>query len=141
MSFRTLCLLLAAALLCACGPGDKNEPAAGGDAGPEGKTQAPAGRPEELLWIFESRGNMQCEGGGTTLAKSGERLSAQGVKVQESRCGVRTDRAYPSVCGGQTGDILLHLINKNSLDAALQLGFDPAQPIEYQHRDCPSADR
>lgn len=97
----------------------------------------PAVRPEELIWVFEARGNRQCEGGGTTLEESSGKLAGSGVEVQESHCGARTDRMYPSVCGGGTGDILLHLVRKQSLDAALELGFDPADQVQYQRGDCP----
>lgn len=96
-----------------------------------------AAQPQEMAWVFTERGNRQCEGGGTSLQESATRLSSGGVAVQESRCGSRTDRMYPAVCGGLTGDILLHLISRDSLDTALELGFDPAEQIEFQRRDCP----
>lgn len=140
MSPRYPCLLLAVILLNACGPkeGVESAPEEQVAKPEEEKEDSPPARAEQLIWVFQSRGSLQCEGGGTTLAESRERLAGQGVTVQESRCGVRTDRMYPAVCGGKTGDILLHLIDKRSLDAALQLGFDPAQQAQYENRDCPS---
>lgn len=100
--------------------------------------EEPAVQAEELVWVFQGRGNRQCEGGGTSLEQSSAKLTDSGVQVQESRCGTRTDRMYPAVCGGPTGDILLHLISMDSLDAALELGFDPADQIQYQQRgSCP----
>lgn len=89
------------------------------------------------LWVMQPRGNRQCEGGGKSLASSGAELAQNGIKVQESRCGVRTDRMYPSVCGGATGDLLMHRIPASFLDAALELGFDPAKQGQYKLVDCP----
>ena len=89
------------------------------------------------LWVMQPRGNRQCEGGGKSLESSGAELAQNGIKVQESRCGVRTDRMYPSVCGGATGDLLMHRIPASFLDAALELGFDPAKQGQYKFVDCP----
>ena len=93
--------------------------------------------PDTHLWVMQPRGNRQCEGGGKSLESSGAELVQNGIKVQESRCGVRTDRMYPSVCGGATGDLLMHRIPASFLDAALELGFDPAKPGQYKFVDCP----
>ncbi|AOS98489.1 hypothetical protein AUP74_03123 [Microbulbifer aggregans] len=146
MTRNTLLLMLLAVVLgvTACGPKEVEKPAREEQVAtpekPEEKEEQPPARAEELIWVFESRGSLQCEGGGTTLAESSSRLSAEGVTIHQSRCGVRTDRMYPAVCGGKTGDIHLHLIDKRSLDAALQLGFDPAQQAQYQSKDCPSGE-
>ncbi|MEW5249705.1 hypothetical protein [Microbulbifer discodermiae] len=102
-------------------------------------TAAPAVSPEQMLWVYQARGNRQCEGGGISLEESAGKLTENGIAVQESSCGGRTDRLYPSVCGGPTGDILLHLIHRDSLDASLELGFDPVSRIEYQRRSCAPA--
>lgn len=133
-------LLLA---ICGCAPREEEEVApddASAETQPapqEEKNDMEAVPAEELIWVFRARGNRQCEGGGTTLAQSRDQLSTAGVKIQESRCGTRTDRMYASVCGGQTGDILLHLVEKTALDTALQHGYDPAANIEYQQASCP----
>ncbi|WP_346836867.1 hypothetical protein [Microbulbifer sp. SAOS-129_SWC] len=129
------------AALGACGQGaekaaQKTEPAKAGE-NHAAKEEAPAVQAEQLIWVYEARGSRQCEqGSGISLKDSSAKLTGNGVEVQESRCGVRTDRVYPSACGGPTGDILLHLISGDSLDAALELGFDPADRVEYQHREC-----
>ncbi|MBB5209966.1 hypothetical protein [Microbulbifer hydrolyticus] len=91
----------------------------------------------QSLWVMQPRGNRQCEGGGKSLEASGAELAQNGIKVQESRCGVRTDRMYPSVCGGATGDLLMHRIPASFLDAALELGFDPAKMGQYKFVECP----
>ncbi|MBY6211089.1 hypothetical protein KUV95_05960 [Microbulbifer agarilyticus] len=117
-------------------------------APPKGEKQAPAtAEPQAAagaqtstdanMWVMQARGNRQCEGGGRSLQASSAQLVENGIKVQESRCATRTDRMYPSVCGGATGDVLIHKIPAGFLDAALELGFDPAKPGQYQLGDCP----
>ncbi|TLM76248.1 hypothetical protein ACONUD_07825 [Microbulbifer harenosus] len=96
----------------------------------------PQGQVTDTLWVMESRGTKQCEGGGLTVEQSRGKLADGGIQVVESRCGVRTDRMYPSVCGGATGDILLHRIPTAMLDAALELGFDPVGNVAYQFSSC-----
>ncbi|QKX18710.1 hypothetical protein [Microbulbifer sp. YPW1] len=108
--------------------------AAGADAGASQPVQD-----NQSLWVMEARGNKQCEGGGKSLAASGAELAQNGIRVQESRCAVRTDRMYPAVCGGATGDVLMHRIPASFLDAALELGFDPAKEGQYQFTDCAQA--
>jgi predicted small lipoprotein YifL len=147
ISIRTL-LLSAVLAIAACGErGPKStelKQPAGDKAGSEQQAaESPAApsaaAPEELIWVFEARGNRQCEGGGTTLEASKGKLANARVAVHDSRCGARSDRMYPSVCGGATGDILLHQIPKNELDMALQLGFDPAEQAKYELGNCPNA--
>ncbi|MCX2778776.1 hypothetical protein [Microbulbifer thermotolerans] len=105
------------------------------------EAEQPPAQAEELVWVFEGRGNRQCEGGGLSLEESRAKLADSGVEVEESRCATRTDRMYPAVCGAPTGDILMHLIPMDALDAALELGFDPADQIQYQQRgSCPDND-
>ena len=92
---------------------------------------------EATLWVVQARGNRQCEGGGVSLEQSRTKLEASGIPVAESRCAVRTDRMYPSVCGGATGDLLAHRIPASKLDAALALEFDPATQIPHRFTECP----
>ncbi|WP_158681509.1 hypothetical protein [Microbulbifer pacificus] len=96
----------------------------------------PQGQVTDTLWVMESRGTKQCEGGGMTVEQSRGKLVDGGIQVVESRCGVRTDRMYPQMCGGATGDILLHRIPSAMLDAALELGFDPVGNVPYQFSSC-----
>lgn len=137
------CLLAATLILAGCGQRADREKAAEESSAAESQAPAteeePAVRAEELIWVLESSGSKQCEGGGIGPEESARKLTDSGVQVQESRCGVRTDRMYPSVCGGPTGEVLLHLIGQDSLDAALELGFDPADQVEYQHKSCPDS--
>ncbi|WP_143186872.1 hypothetical protein [Microbulbifer donghaiensis] len=142
---RNVFLLSALALvvgLSACGQRaekklEKTEPATATATEEQAAPEEPAVQAEELIWVFRASGSRQCEGGGMSPEESSGKLTSNGVIVQESSCGVRTDRMYAAVCGGPTGDILLHLIEKDALDAALELGFDPADQIQYEKGDCP----
>ncbi|WP_444941122.1 hypothetical protein ACJJI3_00570 [Microbulbifer sp. ZKSA004] len=109
-----------------------------GAAEPEVAPTPPAAtmRPGEMVWIYRGSGSKQCEGGGMTLQQSQAKLSDNGVKVQESRCGVRTDRMFPAVCGAPTGDILMHLVGMDALDASIELGYSPAEKVQYQFAAC-----
>ena len=112
------------------------------DANPAGGSndtgqEAASGDESDTLWVMQARGNRQCEGGGVTLEQSRASLEGSGITVSESRCAVRTDRMYPSVCGGATGDILVHRIPSSMLDAALELEFDPADTVPHNFSECP----
>ncbi|WP_231757683.1 hypothetical protein [Microbulbifer elongatus] len=154
-----VCMAFVAVIVTGCDASHKTSEA-GGDKATVGEGPVPAEQPDTTpdsaqgdtddsasadqaatdnsnLWVMQARGNRQCEGGGRTLEASAAQLAENGIKVQESRCATRTDRMYPSVCGGATGDLMLHRIPSDFLDAALELGFDPAKPGSYQLGDCP----
>ncbi|WP_295797716.1 hypothetical protein [uncultured Microbulbifer sp.] len=155
--FRVLLGILALALLTltACGGGESGTKAPEDSGSPEVSAPAQQAEPEPesndsgeaqmtansnsgaTLWVTQPRGNRQCEGGGISLEQSRATLEGNGISVAESRCAVRTDRMYPSVCGGATGDILVHRIPASMLDAALQLGFDPASQVPHRFSKCP----
>ncbi|WP_323844786.1 hypothetical protein [Microbulbifer magnicolonia] len=96
----------------------------------------PAEEAEELIWVFRHRRIKQCFGDDMSLDESRAKLTDIGVAVHESHCGLRTDKVFTSGCGEPSGDILLHLIRANSLDAALLVGYGPAEQIEYQKGQC-----
>ena len=123
--------------------GSAPESSAADDASPAGDSndmgqEAANGGESDTLWVMQARGNRQCEGGGVTLEESRVSLQGSGISVSESRCAVRTDRMYPSVCGGATGDILVHRIPSTMLDAALELEFDPADKVPHNFTECPA---
>ncbi|MFV8781805.1 hypothetical protein ACNKU7_05220 [Microbulbifer sp. SA54] len=107
------------------------------EMGGERKMQSRSDSDSTTLWVMQPMGNRQCEGGGISLEQSRATLQQGGVSVAESRCAVRTDRMYPQVCGGATGDILVHRIPASMLDAALALGFDPASQVPHRFKECP----
>lgn len=107
--------------------------------------------PEDLvttddLLVYADREVRQCESDGISPEASAQILINAGVDVINSTCGIRTGVEYPAVCGGATGDILVHEIRSVNLPDAEQLGFqaistliDEAAGTNYELVDC--ADR
>ena len=78
--------------------------------------------PDDSL-VYADRGVRQCESDGVSLEASAQILINAGIDVIRSTCGVKTGVAYPAVCGGGTGDILVHGIRGVNIPDAEQLGF------------------
>jgi hypothetical protein len=86
-------------------------------------------RPGNLV-VFEGRGRLQCDfTGGITPAQSALKLTNAGVDVLRSGCGAMTGVAFAAVCGGSSGEILLHEIRRENRDPAESLGFVPAEEL------------
>ena len=95
----------------------------------------------QYITVFEGRGTVQCQSaGGITPQQSGLKLIRQGLDVRRSGCGVMTNVAFPAVCGGATGEILLHDIPAVSLDVADRLQFKSVDTLNngYAWVDCES---
>jgi len=74
--------------------------------------------------VFESRGRLQCDfTGGTTPELSAMKLIREGVDVMRSGCGGMTEVAFAAVCGGPSGELVLHEIRAVNLDTAERAGF------------------
>src|SRR3954469_17422082 len=106
--------------LAACGGGDEN-----GDVAP-GKTLAAPGN----TVVFQSRQSVQCGSRGLTPEQGAQTLINAGIDVMKSGCGVMTGVAFPAVCGGETGEILLHEIRKENLPDAEHLGLQSAATLK-----------
>ena len=98
--------------------------------------------PGDIL-VYADREVVQCESDGVPLEASAQILINAGIDVLQSSCGIRTGVEYPAVCGGITGDILVHEIRSVNLPDAEQLGFqeirtliDAAAGTSYQLVDC-----
>jgi len=98
--------------------------------------------PSDVL-IYVDRGARQCESSGMSADESAQTLIVAGVDVLQSSCGIRTGVAYAAVCGGETGQIILHEIRAVNLPTARQLGYelastliDTASGTGYQSVDC-----
>jgi len=98
------------------------------------------------ILVYSDRGVRQCESDGVSLEASAQILIDAGIDVIKSTCGIRTGVEYPAVCGGATGDILVHEIRSVNLSDAEQLDFqeistliDAAAGTSYELVDC--ADR
>ncbi len=101
-----------------------------------------AATPGDVL-VYADRGSRQCESGGISPEESAQTLIDAGIDVLQSNCGIRTGVFFPAVCGGGTGEIVVHKIRGVNLIAAEQLGFqpisvlvDPAEGTSYRLVDC-----
>lgn len=95
------------------------------------------------LLVYSDREVRQCESDGVSLEASAQILIDAGIDVIKSTCGIRTGVEYPAVCGGATGDILVHEIRSVNLSDAEQLDFqeistliDAAAGTSYELVDC-----
>lgn len=107
-----LLALITGAGLGACGDEQASDDAAPGNA-----------------LVFESRQSVQCGSRGITAQQSAQRLINGGLDVTRSGCGVMTGVAFAAVCGGGTGEILLHEIRTANVDDADRLGFAPVEEL------------
>lgn len=98
---RSLELALAATLLGGCGGGDSAA---------------------EATDLFVSMGSLQCTGGGTPLPEWERRLTAAGVQVLASSCGM-DGQAHATVCGAPDGRIAIVQAPSRQAPAASALGF------------------
>ena len=71
--------------------------------------------------VFEN-GAPQCEPA-VSLDSSASKLLDAGVDVLKSSCGTQTGVGYASVCGGLSGELLVHEIHRVDLPEAERLGF------------------
>ncbi len=81
--------------------------------------------------VFSSRGRLQCDfTGGITPQQSELKLTREGVDVLRSGCGVMTERAFAAVCGGPSGELVLHEIRSVNLDTAERIGFSAVDELK-----------
>lgn len=73
---------------------------------------------------YKSLGSVQCTGGGKSAAELGQDLTAAGVTVIRTACGV-DGNLYAAVCGAPDGRIGIFEIEAGSANAAAALGFAP----------------
>lgn len=83
--------------------------------------------------VFEGRGRLQCDfTGGITPEQSAMKLTREGVDVLRSGCGAMTDVAFAAVCGGASGELVLHEIRSVNLDTAQRVGFRSVSELKAQ---------
>ena len=98
--------------------------------GEESDTPGERLRPGNVV-VFEGRGRLQCEfTGGITPEQSAMKLIREGVDVMRSGCGAMTDVAFAAVCGGPSGELVLHEIRSVNLDTAERAGFHEVEELK-----------
>lgn len=77
--------------------------------------------------VFEN-GAPQCEPA-VSLESSARKLLDAGVDVLKSSCGAQTGVGYAAVCGGLSGELLVHEIRRVDLPEAERLGFQQIEVL------------
>jgi len=100
------------------------------------ETSAPDG-----ILVFAD-GALQCEPK-ISIESNAQLLTAAGIEVLQSSCGVKTGVSVASVCGAPSLNILIHEIPAAKLQDAERLGFhevgvlvDEAAGTGYELTDC-----
>ncbi len=93
---------------------------------------------DRQLKIFKYMESTQCNNDGIPLKKMAEELRAAGIRFTCAHHG-NDGMAYPTVCGGATGDINVFRIYRSDLPLARRLGYAPVSTLpQYQDRPCPA---
>ncbi|WP_233265733.1 hypothetical protein [Grimontia hollisae] len=100
-------------------------------------------KPAEKVTVYKTRGVIQCESQGMSLVQSELQLTGVGVKIIDSQCAVLDGRVFASVCGAETGDIVLHTIDRRHEKLAEAMGYrnalqlkTPDTPEGFQPVEC-----
>lgn len=123
---RNYIMVLAITLLSACGNGSGNSQPYSGDN--EAATAT----------VFEEKNSIQCGSSGLSTEQSRQTLITNGIDVIQSDCAYNNLMAFPSVCGADTGEILVHEIPKQNVVDAEKSGFTNTNDIsdDYSIYDC-----
>ncbi len=93
----------------------------------------------DVATVFESGPHRaQCAPVAVTRRQSAARLTAAGVEVLASQCGIIENLMFPAVCGAGTPQIIVHEIPRGSLAAAQAAGFASTDSLTQWRLDrCP----
>ncbi|NGN97000.1 hypothetical protein G5S52_04835 [Grimontia sp. S25] len=86
-------------------------------------------KPAEEITVYKTKGAVQCESSGMSIFESESLLRNSGVDVIFSQCGVLEGMSFAQMCGGKTGDILVHTINARYGDLAASMGYEPVATL------------
>ncbi|MBU2917572.1 hypothetical protein KO505_06295 [Psychrosphaera sp. F3M07] len=86
-------------------------------------TDVPVTKEQKKATVFISNGKTQCQDNALPINTTKRDLLAAGIDVMSQSCGVLTGRMYASVCGGQTGQVHLFVIDIANVEKAKALGF------------------
>ncbi|USH03619.1 hypothetical protein K6Q96_06370 [Grimontia kaedaensis] len=83
----------------------------------------------EEVTVYKTKGTVQCESSGTSIFESELQLQNSGIEVLSSKCGVIEGVGFAQMCGGKTGDILVHTINARYENLAEAMGYKPVSAL------------
>ena len=78
---------------------------------------------EARTQVYISDQSLQCFNPGVPIKQSSKLLTDADIQVFEANCGILTGVAFPTVCGADTGNIHLFLIEETNVDNAENLDF------------------
>lgn len=79
---------------------------------------------ESRIQVYKHDGSRQCEAG---ISPADMQTELQGIRVYEAGKSELLDKAYPEVCGGETGSINVYTIDVKDRSEAEKRGFKVLQ--------------
>lgn len=83
------------------------------------------GSHESRIQVYKHDGSRQCEAG---ISPADMQKELQGIRVYAAEKSELLDRAYPEVCGGDTGTINVYTIETKDRSEAEKRGFKVLPP-------------
>lgn len=92
---------------------------------------------EKTVDVFISSGKLQCQDNAIPIDTTTSYLTNAGIVISNQSCGI-INAGYPTVCGGETGEIHIYTIPKDEINSAENIGFTKVSTLEdgYQSVDC-----
>lgn len=84
--------------------------------------------------VFRSKGAIQCESKGDSLATTAKLLKDAGIEVIKSHCGYTTGMMMAAMCGNPTFDINVHTIKHQDLALSEKNGFFPVKVLVNEEK-------
>jgi hypothetical protein len=95
----------------------------------------------ELVEVYISKGDTQCNNDGLSLSEVTSYLSDAEIEITESMCGHILGISHDAVCGGGTNNVYSFIISTESLLLAENLGFQSLSSLDSELSietvDCP----
>lgn len=85
---------------------------------------------DKRTYVYIDDGAIQCESSGLSVDETAQPLIEYGVDVFESSCAYITGIAIAAQCGLGDSNINIHLINKESVIDAQNIGYEPASTLK-----------
>lgn len=84
---------------------------------------------DQRVYVYIDDGAIQCESPGLSVEKTAQPLIDYGVDVFESSCAYITGIAIAAQCGLGDSNINIHLIDKENVIDAQNIGYEPVSTL------------
>lgn len=85
---------------------------------------------DKRIYVYIDDGSIQCESSGLSVEETAQPLINYGVDVFESSCAYITGIAIAAQCGLGDSNINIHLIDKENVIDAQNIGYEPVSTLE-----------